>query len=406
MVSLRSCALRERSQRMAATAAATRIRTVSSFIPSAYGRSSAIPPVSVPGVTPDLFTAAAEAEMDAVAPLAERCRPTRLVDVVGQRHLVAPGSPIARMVETNRVGSMILYGPAGTGKTSLARVVAAGVDAHFVAASAVSATVKDIRSIADEALRRRGEHGRSTLLFLDEIHRFTRTQQDALLPHVESGVLTLIGATTESPWATVVGPLLSRCVVFELRPLSADDLRGLVARGADLLEARLDDGAVEALLDASGGDARRVLVTLELAATIATAAIGVEDVDAAIGAGVRHYDTGDHYDAASAYIKHMRAGDEMQALAWLRRMLDGGEDPMFIARRLVIFASEDIGHADATALTLCVAALEAVRHVGLPEATYALAHATAAMARAPKSRDVGDRYAAAADVAPVEPPTR
>ena len=344
----------------------------------------------------DLFEAAADDAMGRRAPLAERLRPTRLDDVVGQDHLLGRGRPLRRLVDGGRLASLILWGPPGTGKTTLARLLATSAGCHFELLSAVSATVKDIRAVADAAHQRLGERSVATVLFLDEIHRFTRTQQDALLPHVELGLLTLIGATTESPWATVNRPLLSRCTVFQLQSLDDRALRDLVARGSHELGVRIEPAAIDHLVAGVEGDGRRLLVALDLAAQLATGrAVADQDVVDALGAGAGHYDTTDHYDAASAFIKHLRASDPEQALAWLQRMLDGGEDPRFIARRMLIFASEDIGPADPTALLVAEAAARATEFVGMPEARYNLGHAALTLARAPKSREVVDELFAA-----------
>lgn len=360
----------------------------------------------------DLFSSAAEDRLSGRAPLAERLRPRRLDDVVGQDHLLGPGGTLRKMIDRGRLPSVILWGPAGTGKTTIARLLAADRGDAFEMLSAVSASVKDIRTVADAASSRLGMDGRATVMFLDEIHRFTRSQQDALLPHVESGLLTLVGATTESPWATVNRPLLSRTTVLQLRALDDAAMRVLAGRGLDAMGASMDDEASRIVFGSAEGDGRRLLTALDVAVELARAGAGPGEpvvvdgptMTAALGAGIGHYDRGDHYDAASAFIKHMRAGDQDQAVAWLQHMLDGGEDPRFVARRIVIFASEDVGLADHSMLELAVAASRAVEFVGLPEARYALTHAAIAMARAPKSREVGDRMAAAADTELRPPP--
>lgn len=344
----------------------------------------------------DLFSIAGDQARAARAPLAERLRPRRLSDVVGQRHLTDPGRPLHSMVERGTLRSVILWGPAGTGKTTLAQLVTSECGHAFEMLSAVSATVKDVRSVADAATTRLGMSGTATVLFLDEIHRFTRSQQDALLPHVESGLLTLIGATTESPWATVNRPLLSRCTVLQLEALDEESLGELVDRGLAALDVELTRDARVMLIGATEGDGRRLLTALEMAADLRSGAV-IDDttVTMALGAGAGHYDRGDHYDAASAFIKHMRAGNTEQAVAWMTHMLDGGEDPRFIARRMVIFASEDVGVADRSALLIATAAARATEFVGLPEVRYNLTHAAMVLSRAPKSREVGEFMAQA-----------
>lgn len=356
----------------------------------------------------DLFAAAATERMARGAPLAERMRPLRLDEVVGQQHLVGPGGTLTRLVRAARMPSVVLWGPAGSGKTTLARLVAVERADAFVALSAVSASVRDIRATAEEAERRLGMHGTATVLFLDEIHRFTRSQQDALLPSVESGLLSLIGATTESPWATIVGPLLSRCTVLRLEPISGDDLSLLVDRALDHVGGRLHPEARDELLATADGDARKALTTLDVAIALSGSGtdpeIDLATLRMAVGAGDLRYGRGSHYDAASAFIKWMRHSDPVQAVAWLVHMLDSGEDPRFVARRMVIFASEDVGTADHRALLIADAAARAVDAVGLPEARYALVHAAGYLARAPKSREVADELAAAPDTVRILPP--
>jgi len=312
------------------------------------------------------------------------------------------------MVAAERLPSLILWGPAGSGKTTLARLVAVDRSDRFVPLSAVTATVADIRKVTAAATESLGQRSIRTIVFLDEIHRFTRTQQDALLPAVESGLISLIGATTESPWATIVGPLLSRCTVLRLEPLSAVDLDVLIGRAEAIAGVTVSSDAMGLLRTTSDGDGRKLLTTLEVAMAVGAGRgdriVTLADARAGLGAGDLRYGTGAHYDSASAFIKWMRHSEPDQALAWMNHMLDGGEDPRFIARRLVIFASEDVGHADPRALLIADAAARAVESVGMPEARYNLAHATGYLARAPKSRLVADEIAASADIARRLPP--
>ena len=345
----------------------------------------------------DLFTHAGEMARAGELPLAERLRPTSLDEVVGQARLVGPKGVLRRMIRATPLPSMILRGGPGTGKTTLARLVCDARSDQLVSLSAVSATVSDVRREVDAARQRRGTHDQRTVVFLDEIHRFTRTQQDALLPAVESGVISLVGATTESPWATLVGPLLSRCTVLELEPLGGDDFAELAERAGGVTGVSLDPDGLEVLRNATDGDARRFLVAYEVAAALAGSGAdaggnssGVIDAAVAheaLGAGDIRYGHGAHYDAASAFIKWMRRGDVDQAVAWMLHMLDAGDDPRFVARRMVIFASEDVGSADPRALLVADAAARAVEGVGMPEAVYNLAQSAEYLARAAKSRD-------------------
>jgi len=363
-------------------------------------------------VAVDLFFAATQQVNATSGPLADRMRPSRLEDVVGQSHLLGPDGPLTRLLGASRLPSFVLWGPPGSGKTTIARLVATAREDIFVPLSAVTATVKDIRTTVEEASSQLGMHQRRTVLFLDEIHRFTRTQQDALLPSVESGVVSLIGATTESPWATIVGPLLSRCTVFRLEPLQRHELTELATRATAELGVDLDADALELALVTADGDGRKLLGVLDVAAAMLapsgsspeSSIISPDDLRAALGAGDQRYGTGAHYDAASAFIKWMRHSEPDQALAWLVHMLDGGEDPRFVARRMVIFASEDIGPADPRALLIADAAARAVDAVGMPEARYTLAQAASYLAHAPKSRRVPDELALALETERRLPP--
>ncbi len=341
-----------------------------------------------------------DAARDAHAPLADRMRPRVLAEVVGQDELVGASGPLRLLAESGALPSLILWGPPGCGKTTLARLLAGDpARVNLVALSAVTAGVRDVREVADRAAREGGS-GRRTVLFLDEIHRFNRAQQDALLPHVERGTLTLIGATTENPSFEVIAPLLSRCRVFTLAPLSRDAIAGLLARaiadrerGIGALELDVAPDAVAALAAAADGDARRGLGLLEAAAQLASvgdAAARRLDVDvvrrAAGSAWLRHdRDREQHYDVVSAFIKCLRASDPDAALYFAARMLEAGEDPRFLARRLVIFASEDVGNSEPAALSLAVAAYQAVERIGMPEARINLAQAITYLACAPKS---------------------
>ena len=352
-------------------------------------------------------------ETDAPAPLAARMRPSTLAEFVGQEHIVGEGRALRRAIENDAVPSLILWGPPGTGKTTLAEVIARATDSEFVALSAVSAGVADLRAVVADAQRAR-TLGKRTVLFVDEIHRFIRAQQDAVLPYVEDGTISLIGATTENPSFEVNSALLSRSRVFVLEALADADVETLVRRaladrerGLGGRNVELDDDALAALVGLANGDARVALGTLEFAASAAQPdAAGVRHIDRALVADamqrrVVSYDKkGDnHYDVISAFIKSVRGSDPDAAVYWLARMLDAGEDPLFIARRIVILASEDVGLADSRALSVALAAQQAVHFIGMPEGYYPLAHATLYLATAPKSNSVGRAYGAAlADV--------
>ncbi|MEN4448468.1 replication-associated recombination protein A [Mycobacterium sp. SM3041] len=340
------------------------------------------------GGEPDVSSAA-----PTQAPLAVRMRPAGLDEVVGQDHLLKPGSPLRRLVEGSGAASVILYGPPGTGKTTLASLISGATGRRFEALSALSAGVKDVRAVIEEA-RRGAIHGRQTVLFIDEVHRFSKTQQDALLAAVENRVVLLVAATTENPSFSVVAPLLSRSLILQLQPLTADAVRTVVQRA--ITDPRglggaveVDDDAVELLVTLSAGDARRALTALEVAAE-AGERVTVDVIEQSLDkAAVRYDRDGDqHYDVVSAFIKSVRGSDVDAALHYLARMLTAGEDPRFIARRLMILASEDIGIADPTALPIAVAAAQTVQLIGLPEAQLTLAHATVHLATAPKSNAV------------------
>lgn len=338
------------------------------------------------------------------SPLAVRMRPATLDDVVGQQHLLKPGSPLRRLVEGSGAASVILYGPPGTGKTTLASLISGATGRRFEALSALSAGVKEVRAVIETA-RHAAIRGQQTVLFIDEVHRFSKTQQDALLAAVENRIVLLVAATTENPSFSVVAPLLSRSLILQLQPLGADDIRAVLQRAAAderglAGSVGIDDDALELLVKLSAGDARRALTALEVAAETSGGAGGtvtVEVVEQSLDqAAVRYDRDGDqHYDVISAFIKSVRGSDVDAALHYLARMLSAGEDPRFLARRLVILASEDIGMADPMALQTAVAAAQTVALIGMPEAQLTLAHATVHLATAPKSNAVTTALGAA-----------
>lgn len=346
----------------------------------------------------------------ASAPLAVRMRPRTLDELVGQEQLRAPGAPLRQLIENDQSMSLLLWGPPGTGKTTIASIVSQQTDRRFVEVSAVSAGVKEVRAAIDGARARLVATGSETVLFVDEVHRFSKAQQDALLPGVENRWVTLVAATTENPFFSVISPLLSRSLLLRLESLTDDDVRAVIAQA--LVDERglggrfsVDGDALDHLVRLAGGDARRSLTYLEAAAGAASAT-GSTTVDLATAetavdqAAVRYDRQGDqHYDVTSAFIKSVRGSDADAALHYLARMMEAGEDPRFIARRLMILASEDIGLADPTAITTAVAAAQVVQMIGMPEAQLTLAHATIALAVAPKSNAVTTAVGAAiADV--------
>jgi putative ATPase len=336
----------------------------------------------------------------AAAPLAVRMRPVSLDEVVGQDHLLQPGSPLRRLVEGSGMASAILYGPPGSGKTTLASLISHATGRRFEALSALSAGVKEVRAVIDIA-RRAAAHGEQTVLFIDEVHRFSKTQQDALLSAVENRVVLLVAATTENPSFSVVAPLLSRSLILQLQPLSSDDVRAVVQRAIDderglAGRVQVTPDAVDLLVRLAAGDARRALTALEVAAEVGQQ-VTVEVIEQSLDkAAVRYDRDGDqHYDVISAFIKSVRGSDVDAALHYLARMLVAGEDPRFLARRLMILASEDIGMADSIAIQVAVAAAQTVALIGMPEAKLTLAHATIYLATAPKSNAVTTAIGAA-----------
>jgi len=334
------------------------------------------------------------------APLADRIRPETLDEFVGQEHIIGKGKILRKMLEEDKLVSMILWGPPGSGKTTLARIVAHLVRSHFVQFSAVTSGVAEVRKVVKEARVRLKVYNQKTILFIDEIHRFNKAQQDAFLPHVEDGTILLIGATTENPSFEVIGPLLSRVKIFVLKRLTSDEIKKLLTRainnkerGLGRYKIELDSEALHLIIDSSNGDARVVLNALEIAAeTSKSDDKGIRHIDIKTAREVLQsrallYDKAgeEHYNVISAFIKSMRGSDPDAALYWLARMIEAGEDPRFIARRMVIFASEDVGNADPQALSIATAAAQAVEFVGLPEAQINLAQAATYLASAPKS---------------------
>ncbi len=359
-----------------------------------------------------LFDLNREKQLRVVSPLAARMRPRSFDEFVGQEHLTGKGRAFRRAVESGTPPSMVLWGPPGTGKTTLALIIASTAKAHFSSVSAVSSGVADLRVVIKEARERLGQYGQRTILFIDEIHRFNKAQQDVVLPYVEDGTIILIGATTENPSFEVVSPLLSRSRVYSLHQLTDEDI-GLIVdraledeeRGLGTLRVRLEDEARDFLVNLSNGDARSALNALELASTTVDVdedgfrTIGTKELEEAVQRRAILYDkAGDqHYDIISAYIKCLRGSDPDGALYWLARMLEAGEDPLYIVRRMVVLAAEDIGMADPQALSVAVAAQQAVHFVGLPEGVIPMAQATVYLATAPKSNSSWAAYGRALD---------
>ncbi len=361
----------------------------------------------------DLFAHSRKMQIEKEQPLAARMRPRSLDEFVGQEDIVGPGTLLRRAIEADRISSMILWGPPGTGKTTLAMIVAHHTHSHFESISAVMAGVGDIRKLVKEAQDRRGMYGQRTILLVDEIHRFNKAQQDALLPHVEDGTILLIGATTENPYFEVISALVSRSRVFQLKPLTDVQIEAILRRaladtekGLGKIPVEVSDEALLHLVHVSGGDARNALNALELAVTTTPADrqgrvhVDVSVAQESIQRRALLYDKdGDaHYDTISAFIKSVRGGDPDAALYWMARMIYSGEDPRFIVRRMIILASEDIGLADPQALVVATAAAQALEWVGLPEAQYALAQAAIYLATAPKSNSCGAYFEALAEV--------
>ncbi len=338
---------------------------------------------------PDLFDAAAAQEQKAQAPLAERLRPETLEDFVGQKQLLGKEKALSVLIAKDQIPSLILWGPPGSGKTTLARIIAHLTQSNFVSISAVLAGVKDLRATVQQAKDDFKFQQKKTILFIDEIHRFNKAQQDALLPHVEAGTITLIGATTENPSFEVIGPLLSRCRVFVLEPLNETDLKEILARSKKVLSLATDKAAESFLIDCAGGDARRLLNVMEVAASLVDQSrqVDLKIAEQASQQKTLLYDKDreEHYNLISAFIKSMRASDPDAAVYYLARMYEAGEDPRFLARRMVIFAAEDISNGDSQALQVAVAAAQAYDIIGQAEGWIPLAQAAIYLATAPKS---------------------
>jgi putative ATPase len=355
----------------------------------------------------DIFEHQFEEEKQREAPLAARMRPSSFDDFIGQRHIVGTGRVLRKSIEAGQIPSVILWGPPGSGKTTLANIIAHMTNSHFTPISAVNSGVAELRKAMEEAVERRQLQRQKTILFIDEIHRFNKTQQDAILPFVEDGTISLIGATTENPSFAIIAPLLSRSRVFTLKPLSNEEIEVILQRainditlGLGSLKLEIDQNAVKGLIEAAGNDARVALNALEIAAINTPPAadgkrrITIEAIEDTMQQKTLLYDkTGDqHYDLISAFIKSIRGSDPDAAIYWLVRILEAGEDPRFLARRLIILASEDVGMADPQALPIAVAAQQAVQFVGMPECSLNLAEAAIYLATAPKSNSVYSAY--------------
>ena len=356
---------------------------------------------------PDLFQHVGKRQLEQEAPLAARMRPRSFDEFVGQEHIVGEGHVLRKSIEADQIPSIIFWGPPGSGKTTLAYIIASVTRSHFSPISAVAAGVADLRRIVDEARERRGLYQQRTILFIDELHRFNKAQQDAILPYVENGTITLIGATTENPSFEVISPLLSRCRVFTLNALTEEQVRPIVQqaledkeRGLGNMKVELDNDAFDFLLVMSNGDARVALNALELAASTAPASkdgkrhVKLADIEDALQHRALLYDKAgeEHYNIISALHKSLRDSDPDAALYWMGRMLEAGEDPLYIARRLVRFASEDVGMADPQALVIATSAQQAVHFIGMPEGNLALAQAVVYLATAPKSNALYKAY--------------
>jgi len=351
----------------------------------------------------DLFSASADEAAARLAPLASRMRPRNFDDLVGHGRHFAPGRPLRAMIEQDRLGSVVLWGPPGTGKTTVAELVASVTARRFVRLSAVSAGVADVRSAIDEARQSRRAQGVRTILFVDEIHRFSSAQQDALLPAVESGIIALVGATTTNPHWGLTPALRSRVTLVELTPLDAADIETLLARASGHLGVEFSAEALRACSASASGDARRALTTAEAAASAALAAgrtsVSAEDVEVAAAGAHRVLDDSEHFAVTSALIKSLRARHVDAALHWMMRLLESGEPPGYVGRRLVIFAAEDVGDADPGAIVIARSCAEAAESLGMPEAALVLGHACVHLGKAPRSRSVAEAvWAAGRDV--------